>query len=317
MWYWTKTNWFVKKIFSNYVWDIPNSDNKVFLTFDDGPTPEITEWVLDELKKHHAKATFFCIGNNIEKHPEILKKVIDDGHAMGNHTYNHANGWKTSVKDYLCSVQCSVLSVQEESSEKSVQCSVLSVQGESSEKSVQFSVLSEQGERSEKSVQCSVLSEQEESSEKSVQCSVLSVQEESSAKSDQCSVLSEQGETSQLQAPNSKLPTSISKLQTSISKIQTSNSQLFRPPYGKITLSQSRKMRQLGYKIIMWDVLSADFDIHITPEKCLENVISTVVSGSIIVFHDSKKALPNLKYALPKTLKFLAERGFVCDVISI
>ncbi|HEX9152228.1 MAG TPA: polysaccharide deacetylase family protein, partial [Flavobacterium sp.] len=99
--YWIKTNRIIKKIFSNYTWDIPNTKKKVYLTFDDGPIPEITEWVLEELKKHNAKATFFCIGDNINKNPQILKKVITAGHAIGNHTYNHLNGWKTTTEAYL------------------------------------------------------------------------------------------------------------------------------------------------------------------------------------------------------------------------
>jgi peptidoglycan/xylan/chitin deacetylase (PgdA/CDA1 family) len=74
---WVKTSWIVKKIFSNYVWDIPNNENKVYLTFDDGPTPEITEWTLNELKNHNARATFFCIGDNIRKYPEIFQNVIN------------------------------------------------------------------------------------------------------------------------------------------------------------------------------------------------------------------------------------------------
>jgi peptidoglycan-N-acetylglucosamine deacetylase len=212
--YWTKTNWFIKQIFSNYVWDIPNDGNKVYLTFDDGPTPKITEWVLAELQKHNAKATFFCIGKNIEKHPEILKKVIENGHSIGNHTYNHENGWETAVKEYL---------------ENTKRC----------------------------------------------ETAILNLQ----------------------------------------SKICNLKSKIFRPPYGKIKPSQSLKLRQLGYKIIMWDVLSGDFDESITPEKCLENAISNVTSGSIIVFHDSEKAFQNLEYTLPKTLKFLSEKGFVCDAI--
>jgi peptidoglycan-N-acetylglucosamine deacetylase len=166
------------------------------------------------LQKHNAKATFFCIGKNIEKHPEIFQKVIGNGHSIGNHTHNHDNGWKTPVADYVKSVQWLGGSDQE-----------------------------------------------------------------------------------------------------GVSHLPTSNFQLFRPPYGKIKLSQSRKLIQLGYKIIMWDVLSSDFDQGITPEKCLKNTISNVTSGSIIVFHDSEKAFRNLKYALPKTLKFLAEKGFICDVI--
>ena len=213
--YWIKTNSFIKKIFSNYVWDLPNTQNKIYLTFDDGPTPEITGWVLNQLQKHHAKATFFCIGNNIEKHPEIFKKILADGHAIGNHTHNHLNGWKTSTKEYI-------------------------------ENSNRWSVVS--------------------------------------------------GQSSNCQLP-------------------TANCQLFRPPYGKIKPSQSRKLRQLGYKIIMWDVLSSDFDQKITPEQCLENVKSNVKSGSIIVFHDSLKAFQNLEYTLPKTLEFLKEKGFVFDVI--
>ena len=99
--YWIKTNALIKKIFSNYVWDVSNTENKIYLTFDDGPIPEITEWVLEELKKHDAKATFFCIGHNIEKHPEIFEKVINEGHSVGNHTFNHLNGWKTSTREYL------------------------------------------------------------------------------------------------------------------------------------------------------------------------------------------------------------------------
>jgi peptidoglycan/xylan/chitin deacetylase (PgdA/CDA1 family) len=212
--YWIKTNSFIKKIFSKHIWDLPNTENKIYLTFDDGPTPEITEWVLNQLQKHHAKATFFCIGNNIEKYPEIYNKTIEEGHAIGNHTHNHLNGWKTSTKKYLKNV-------------------------------------------------------------KSCESSIL----------------------------NPK------------SKICNLKSAIFRPPYGKIKSSQSRKLRQLGYKIIMWDVLSADFDQAITPEQCLENVKSNVKSGSIIVFHDSSKAFQNLEYALPKTLDFLKEKGFVFDVI--
>ena len=213
--YWIKTNALIKKIFSNYIWDVSNTENKIYLTFDDGPIPEITEWVLEELKKHEAKATFFCIGNNIEKHPEIFEKVINEGHSVGNHTFNHLNGWKTSIREYL---------------------------------------------------------------------------------------------------ENTKL------CEASISNLQPKNcnlkSKLFRPPYGKIKKSQAKKLRQLGYKIIMWDVLSADYDTTITPEKCLDNVLKNVTSGSIIVFHDSIKAFPNLEYTLPKALKYWQEKGFVFEKLD-
>lgn len=213
--YWTKTHRYIKKIFSNYIWDIPNYENKIYLTFDDGPTPEITEWVLQELEKNNAKATFFCIGNNIEKHPTIFEKLINQGHIAGNHTFNHLNGWKTSTADYLENV-------------KKCEAAI-----------------------------------------------------------------------------------SIPK-----SKFQNLNSKLFRPPYGKIKPSQAKQLRQLGYKIIMWDVLSADFDTTISREKCLENALNKIQSGSIIVFHDSVKAFPNLEYTLPKTLKFLKEKGFVFETLN-
>jgi len=218
--FWVKTNYFIKKIFPNYVWDIPNHENKIFLTFDDGPIPEITEWTLEQLKKYDAKATFFCIGNNIEKHPEIFKNIITQGHAIGNHTFNHLNGWKNSTEDYIENVKL-------------------------------------------------------------------------------C----------QSQITNPKSHPSDSELAQQILN-------LFRPPYGKIKPSQSRILRKLGYKIIMWDILSYDFDQTISPEKCLDNVLKNVVNGSIIVFHDNIKAEQNLKYALPKTLAFLKEKGFVCAKID-
>ena len=208
---WVKTNSLIKMVFNNLVWDIPNLDKKIFLTFDDGPIPEITEWVLDILKSEEIKATFFCIGDNIKKHPEVYKRILAEGHQTGNHTFNHLNGWKTETNHYI---------------------------------------------------------------------------------------------------DNFKL------CETECLKLNTEHSFLFRPPYGKIKPSQTKAIRNLGYKIIMWDVLSYDFDPNIIPEKCLENVISNTEQGSIIVFHDSKKAEKNLKYALPKAIQILKNKGFVFDVIS-
>lgn len=210
---WVKTHRFVKIIFPKYIWKIPNSEKKVFLTFDDGPIPEVTEWVLAELKKHNAKATFFCIGDNIQKHPEIFQKVIEQGHSIGNHTFNHLKGWETSLEDYI---------------ENTKKCS--EIMGNS--------------------------------------------------------------------------------------QLKTKHSQLFRPPYGKIKPSQAKTLRKLDYKIIMWDIISMDFDPNISPEKCLDNVLKNIESGSIIVFHDSLKAWKNLEYVLPKTLAFLNEKGFVCEKID-
>jgi peptidoglycan/xylan/chitin deacetylase (PgdA/CDA1 family) len=209
--HWVKTHWTIKKLFSNYIWDVPNMENKVYLTFDDGPTPEITQWTLNQLKNYNAKATFFCIGDNVGKYPETFEEVVKEGHSIGNHTFNHLNGWKTNTQDYI---------------------------------------------------------------------------------------------------ENAKL------FEKEYGKLSTETCKLFRPPYGKITPSQSKILRKMGYKIIMWDVLSVDFDVTITPEQCLENVLQNVKSGSIIVFHDSVKAFANLEYALPKTLEFLEQKGFVCAKLN-
>jgi peptidoglycan/xylan/chitin deacetylase (PgdA/CDA1 family) len=210
--YWIKTHWIVKKIFHNFIWDVSNDKKTVYLTFDDGPIPDITPWVLNELKKHDVKATFFCIGDNIDKHPEIFKKVIADGHSLGNHTFNHLNGWKTPKNKYIENVK---------------QCEDLI-----------YSHLNTHPEP-----------------------------------------------------------------------------KVFRPPFGKITMRQSKAIRKLGYKIIMWDVLSADFDLNISKEECLKNVLSTVESGSIIIFHDSKKAFKNLEFVLPKTLEYLKNNNFNCEIL--
>ena len=88
-------------MFPKRVWAFPKNSNTVYLTFDDGPIPEVTPWVLQELKKYNAKATFFCIGDNISKYPEIFKSIISEGHSVGNHTHNHLNGWKTKTDAYV------------------------------------------------------------------------------------------------------------------------------------------------------------------------------------------------------------------------
>jgi len=211
--YWIKTHFLIKKIFSGFVWDLPNKEKKVYLTFDDGPTPEITEWTLSQLRQFDAKATFFCIGENIQKHPEIFNKAIAEGHSIGNHTFNHLKGWETPTVDYIKNFK-------------------------------------------------------------------------------QCEI--EISRHHQIDNPKSKL---------------------FRPPYGKIKFAQAGILKKRGYRIIMWDVLSADFDQDVSPEKCLENVIGNVSSGSVIIFHDSVKASKNLEYALPRTLAFLKEKGYKCEAI--
>jgi peptidoglycan/xylan/chitin deacetylase (PgdA/CDA1 family) len=205
--YFAKTPRLIMRIFSKYTWRFSFNKKEVFLTFDDGPTPEITEFVLSELKKYEAKATFFCIGKNITKQPEIFQNIISDGHAIGNHTQNHLNGWRTDDQEYINSV-----------------------------------------------LDCE---------------NVISRTMKNAV-----------------------------------------NPKLFRPPYGKIMSSQARMLFKKEYKIIMWDVLSGDFDTSITKEKCLQNVLKNTRKGSIIVFHDSVKAAERMQYALPIVLKIFTEKGF-------
>ena len=210
--YLSKTPEIIQSLYKNYTWCFPTDKKELYLTFDDGPTPEVTQWVLDTLQKHQAKATFFCIGKNIENHPEIFKQLLADGHAVGNHSYNHLNGIKTSSKSYVEDVLLARKTMQ------------------------------------------------------------------------------------QLD--------------------DTNGLQLFRPPYGRIKPSQGKKIRNLGYKIIMWNVLSADFDTSISNETCLQNVLKNAENGSDIVFHDSEKAKERLYYALPKILEYYRKKGFVFKKIS-
>lgn len=208
----TKTPAIAKRLYPNYLWHVSTVENNIYLTFDDGPTPEITDWVLQELKKHNAKATFFCIGNNVTNHPEILQNTDEDGHTFGNHTFNHINGWFTSKENYL----------------------------------------------------------------------------------------------KEFEACQKALEKKIFKRNESLE----SHCKLFRPPYGKIRNKQAKEILALGSKIVMWDVLSFDWDKNVSPEKCLHNVIKNTEAGSIIVFHDSKKAWKNLKFVLPRVLKHFSDLGY-------
>ena len=207
--YIVKTPGLIKIIFYKWIWSFSKKEKVIYLTFDDGPTPEITNWTLNELKKHNAKATFFCIGKNILEHPTVFQKIINEGHSVGNHTHNHLKGLKTAKEEYLNNVLLAEETMQ------------------------QFNYATSQ-----------------------------------------------------------------------------QKSMLFRPPYGKLTLKQASALRKKGYKIIMWDVLSADFDTTISAKKCLENVIKNTQNGSILVFHDSVKASEKLKYVLPKILNFYASKNY-------
>ena len=195
----------VEKLYSNVFWRLPQEERTVYLTFDDGPVPQYTPWVLDVLKKYNIKATFFCVGENIDKHPEIFKTIQEQGHAIGSHSYNHLNGWKCLNSTYYANVKKGAELVQ---------------------------------------------------------------------------------------------------------------SKLFRPPHGKITFIQARHLSK-SLHIIMWDILSKDFDKSITGEECFENVKNYVSNGSIITFHDSEKAFKNLETALPKTIEYLISKGYRFSKIKI
>lgn len=192
------------RIFRELIWYFPQRENEIFLTFDDGPTPEFTPWVLSVLKEYNARATFFCLGKKVEQNPGLFQQIKDEGHAVGNHSYSHLSGWKTKNQTYYKDVY----------------------------KASEFIY-----------------------------------------------------------------------------------SKLFRPPYGEIKLRQIKQLKG-KYRIVMWDVLSYDYDPQITPQKCLRNVLKKATSGSIVVFHDKQKARKNLQYTLPRVLQHFSDKGFVFKPIT-
>ena len=204
MFYFVKTPGWLKKIYDSYIWSISVKDKILYLTFDDGPHPEATPFVLKELKKHNILATFFCIGKNVVAYPDIYDQIIREGHSIGNHTYNHLNGWKANNDDYLNDIALAANEI---------------------------------------------------------------------------------------------------------------DSYLFRPPYGRITSFQAKQLKTVMKgkepKVIMWDVLSGDFDTSCSPQQCLANVLFASVPGSIIVFHDSEKAFSRLEYALPRVLQYFSKKGYL------
>jgi peptidoglycan-N-acetylglucosamine deacetylase len=189
---------------SNLEWEIATSKKEIFLTFDDGPIPKVTPWVLEQLDARNVKATFFCVGDNVRKHPDIFSGLIQGGHSVGNHSFNHIQAWHTSYDLYLENVK-------------------------------------------------------------------------------QCN--------------------------------QLVNSTLFRPPHGQIT---PRLSRQLGkeYRLIMWSLLSRDFDKKVSPDECLDTLTKLTKPGSIVVFHDSLKAWDRLEYALPRFLDHFLKEGYTFSTVG-
>ena len=198
------TSRLLKRTFPKRTWNIQADQKEIYLTFDDGPTPEVTEWTLDILAQYNAKATFFCIGKNVNLHPSIFKRCVAEGHSIGNHLYAHENGWKTTTDCYLSSVE------------------------------------------------------------------------------ETHSLFLEHG-------------------------VET---RLVRPPYGRMKNKQAQELLAMNYELIMWDVLSKDYDKSIRPEECLLNATTNLKKGSIIVFHDSVKASDNMQYALPRLLEQFSKEGF-------
>lgn len=206
MFYLFKTPHLVQKFFSSYLWKKDTLQKSIYLTFDDGPTPEVTVWILKTLKEYKAKASFFCIGKNIEANPNLMENIQKEGHTIGNHTYSHLNGWKTSFKSYTADV----LKAKQRLNE------------------------------------------------------YIGIEKEL----------------------------------------------FFRPAYGKITKKQANRLQKEGYTIVMWDVLSGDFDTNLAPDKSLQIVLKHLKPGSILVFHDSVKAKETLEFVLPKTLAFCKKEGY-------
>ncbi|MFO7869016.1 MAG: polysaccharide deacetylase family protein [Bacteroidales bacterium] len=195
----------IEKMLPHLVWRLPQEKKTVYITFDDGPVPYYTEKVMDCLDSYNITGTFFCVGENIERHPDLFTYVQEKGHSVGSHTYNHLNSWKCSNNEYIANVHKGADKV---------------------------------------------------------------------------------------------------------------NSRLFRPPHGKIRFKQAKELIQ-QYDIIMWDIISKDYDKNLTGADCFENVQNYVQNGSIIVFHDSQKAFANCMYALPKTIDYLLEHDYAIESIPL
>lgn len=201
MQYLVKTPWWMKKLVPGATWSVDTQEPVIYLSFDDGPHPDITPKVLDILNQYHARACFFCVGANVQRYPDVYRKIIDAGHTVGNHTYHHLNGWRTKDKKYMEDIALAAKYI---------------------------------------------------------------------------------------------------------------DSRLFRPPYGRLGLFQRKLLAKPAYdmKVVMWSVLSGDFDPKISPEQCLDHVLLNTGAGDIVVFHDSEKAANRMLFALPRVLEYFSGKGF-------
>jgi peptidoglycan/xylan/chitin deacetylase (PgdA/CDA1 family) len=238
MFFLTKTPYLLKKFYpKQLIWNKSRAEKVIYLTFDDGPIPIVTPWVIKTLKKYNAKATFFCIGDNIIKHPEIFEQLKADGHAIGNHTFNHLKGWRTDDETYLAIF---------------------------------------------------------------LKCQELT-------------------QTNLFRPPYGRIKRSqIEKLSNDYKVLSSEYSVLSgkRALVNKEDLRSPSTLNPKPYtSIIMWDVLSGDFDPSLAPEKCLRNVLKHTENGSVVVFHDSLKAWDRLEFVLPKVLEVWSKEGFEFGVL--
>ncbi len=207
-----KTSRIIKWVYPELLWERKVDKKILYLTFDDGPVPGITEYVLEVLSKYDAKATFFCVGENVKKYPSVFLDILKNGHQIGNHTFNHLNGWKSDNKIYHHNIEL-------------------------------------------------------------------------------CD-----NELSQLMKVKGK--------------------QLFRPPHGRIKKSQIKYLKD-KYLIVMWDILTKDYDHKIPIDTCLKESIRLSTPGSIVVFHDRYKNEERLKFILPRYLDHFANNGYEFHPINV
>ena len=194
----------LKWMFPNVIWSMEDSDG-IYLTFDDGPTPGVTEWILQTLDRYEAKATFFVLGKNVELYPDLYQMILDRGHKIGNHTYSHQKGWELPLDRYIEDVDLAG---------------------------------------------------------------------------------------------------------------DMLHTELFRPPYDRVTRKQLKVIAQ-RYRIVMWNVLSRDYNVHLTPKLCLKETIKGLRGGDIISMHDSAKSFKNTSYILPALLRKARAKGLKCKIIEL